>query len=86
MSWKVMVSNIITGIQIPVLVCDPVNLLHTLQALWVEEDIIKQSKVLIPKSHPETMDLSLAGSLVDRRNGWYAPIASSESLFPSIDL
>ena len=45
-------------VQIPVLVCDTVHLLHTLQTLRAEEEVVQHSKMLVPQSHPESVDLA----------------------------
>ena len=48
----------LSSIEIPILVCNLVNLLNTFFTLRMEEGVMKQAKVLIPQWHAETVDLS----------------------------
>ena len=56
-AWEILLE-VIARVQIPILVSDPVHLLHTLHALRVLEDIIQHSQVLVPQRHPEAVDLA----------------------------
>jgi hypothetical protein len=50
--------QVVARVQVPVLLGDLVHLLHTLYALGPLEDVFQHSQVLVPKRHPEAMDLA----------------------------
>ena len=49
--------EVVTGVEVPVLVSHLGHPLNALQAVRIEEIIVQHAKVLIPQRHPEAMDL-----------------------------
>lgn len=58
--------QVITRVQVPVLLGDLVHLLHALYALGALEDVVQHPQVFVPKRHPEAMDLA-TGRLPSRQ-------------------
>jgi len=67
-AWEILLQ-IIARVQIPILLGNPVHLLHTLHALGALEDIIQHSQVLVPQRHPKAVDLA-TGRLPGRQEVW----------------
>jgi hypothetical protein len=75
------ILQVIAGVDLPELVSPLVHLPNTLEATRVLELLLQLAEVLVPWTCP----LATSPSVL-RWNGWYAPIAISESLAPSMDL
>lgn len=66
MAWEVRIKSI-TCIQLPVSLSNAVHLLHTPQALGLEECVVGHPQMLLPERHSEPVDLAsgrpLAGEM-----------------------
>lgn len=50
--------QVVARVHVPVLIGDPVHLLHAIDALRALEHVVQHAQVLVPQRHPEAVDLA----------------------------